>query len=68
MFLYIFLGLWAPSILLLILGSAIGGALPNVPAWKAAYASLGTGGVLAEMLKTAGGLLQWTNPSFLCCF
>lgn len=49
-----FLGLWLPSILLLILGSAIGGALPNIVAWQKAYADLGTGGVLAEMLKPAG--------------
>jgi hypothetical protein len=55
-FTYIFFGLWSPSILLLTLGAAIGGALPNVPSWQTAYASLGTGGVLAEMLEPAGGL------------
>lgn len=55
MFTYIFLGLWTPSILLLILGAAIGGALPNIPAWEAAWEVQGVGGVLAQMLLPAGG-------------
>lgn len=54
-FAYIFLGLWTPSIMLLILGAAIGGALPNVPAWQEAWDVRGMGGVLAEMLQPAGG-------------
>lgn len=44
-----------PSILVLILGAAIGGAVPNVPSWQAAYNQYSVGGVLAEMVTPAGG-------------
>jgi purine-cytosine permease-like protein len=44
-----------PAIPLLILGAAIGGAVPNVPEWAAAYETDSVGGVLAEMLAPAGG-------------
>jgi purine-cytosine permease-like protein len=54
-FLYIYLGLLLPSIPLLILGCAIGGAVPNVPEWHLAYHSTGIGGVMAAMLSPAGG-------------
>lgn len=40
---------------LLILGAAIGGAVPNVPSWNEAYHSTGIGGVIGEMLAPAGG-------------
>lgn len=50
-----YLGMFTPSVPLLILGAAIGGATPNVPEWSAAYESLGIGGVVAEMLSPAGG-------------
>ncbi|KAG8167423.1 hypothetical protein KVR01_003112 [Diaporthe batatas] len=50
-----YLGMFTPSVPLLILGAAIGGATPNVPEWAAAYESLGIGGVVAEMLAPAGG-------------
>ncbi|KAI3397771.1 hypothetical protein diail_10424 [Diaporthe ilicicola] len=50
-----YLGMLTPSVPLLILGAAIGGAVPNVPEWSAAYSSLGIGGVMAEMLAPAGG-------------
>lgn len=40
---------------LLILGAAIGGAVPEVPSWQAAYEVTGIGGVVAEMLTPAGG-------------
>lgn len=39
----------------MILGSAIGNAIPNVPAWKAGYDETLVGGVLAAMLSSAGG-------------
>jgi purine-cytosine permease-like protein len=45
----------APSVLLLVLGAAIGGAVPNVPEWSAAYDKDSVGGVLAEMLTPARG-------------
>ncbi|KAF7542727.1 hypothetical protein G7Z17_g11329 [Cylindrodendrum hubeiense] len=54
-FTYVYLGLLTPSTPLLILGAAIGGALPNVDSWQTAWDSYGIGGVLAEMLKPAGG-------------
>jgi NCS1 nucleoside transporter family len=54
-FLYIYTGLLLPSIPLLILGAAIGGAVPNVPRWHAAYLTTGIGGVMSEMLAPAGG-------------
>ena len=44
-----------PSIPLLILGAAIGGAIPNVESWSVAYESFGMGGVMGEMLAPAGG-------------
>ncbi|KAL2267664.1 hypothetical protein VTJ83DRAFT_4941 [Remersonia thermophila] len=55
-FLYFYLGLLLPSVPLLILGAAIGGAVPNHPAWHAAYQRTGIGGVLAEMLSPVLGV------------
>ncbi|KAF4975816.1 hypothetical protein FZEAL_7435 [Fusarium zealandicum] len=54
-FTYVYLGLLTPSTPLLILGAAIGGAIPNVESWQAAWDTHGIGGVLAEMLAPAGG-------------
>lgn len=39
----------------MVLGAAIGNAIPNVPAWQAAYDQTSVGGVLAAMLAPAGG-------------
>ena len=55
MFLLIYSGLLLPSVPLLILGAAIGGVVPNLPAWEAAYQVTGIGGVMLEMLAPAGG-------------
>jgi purine-cytosine permease-like protein len=44
-----------PSVPLLILGAAIGGAIPNVESWSTAYEAYGIGGVMGEMLSPAGG-------------
>ncbi|KAH7117666.1 permease for cytosine/purines, uracil, thiamine, allantoin-domain-containing protein [Dendryphion nanum] len=52
---YTYLGLALPTILLMILGAAIGGATPNVPAWTAGYDSNLASGVLAAMMHPAGG-------------
>jgi purine-cytosine permease-like protein len=54
-FAYSYLGLAIPTILLMILGSAIGNAIPNVPEWQAGYDQNLVGGVLAAMLRPAGG-------------
>ncbi len=50
-----YFGIVLPSIPLLILGAAIGGAVPNVPSWQAAYDVSGIGGVIYEMLTPAHG-------------
>ncbi|KAK1965127.1 NCS1 nucleoside transporter [Colletotrichum sublineola] len=55
MFSYIYLGILTPSIPLLVLGAAIGGALNNVPEWKSGWDTYGIGGVMAAMLVPAGG-------------
>ncbi|OIW31778.1 hypothetical protein CONLIGDRAFT_652726 [Coniochaeta ligniaria NRRL 30616] len=54
-FTYTYLGFFLPSVPLLILGAAIGGAVPQVPTWSAAYAATGVGGVFASMLAPVGG-------------
>jgi purine-cytosine permease-like protein len=55
LFSYAYAGYVIPTILLMVLGAAIGGAVPNVPSWAEAYATNSAGGVMAEMLKPAGG-------------
>jgi len=54
-FAYMMAAFITPSVPLLVLGAAIGGALPNVPEWDAAFGEYGIGGVMAEMLSPAGG-------------
>ncbi|KAK7927171.1 purine-cytosine permease fcy22 protein [Apiospora marii] len=54
-FSYIYLGLLTPSVPLLILGAAMGGAVPVVEGWSDAYDAYGAGGVLAAMLEPAHG-------------
>ncbi|KAJ3578962.1 hypothetical protein NPX13_g1603 [Xylaria arbuscula] len=54
-FTYIYLGIFTPSVPLLILGAAMGGAVPVVPGWADAYESYGTGGIMALMLEPVGG-------------
>ncbi|ERS97726.1 purine-cytosine permease [Sporothrix schenckii 1099-18] len=50
-----YFGILLPSVTLLILGAAIGGAVPNVPSWNAAYEVSNVGGVIYEMLTPAKG-------------
>ena len=47
--------MFLPSVPLLILGAAIGGAIPNVESWNDGYEKFGIGGVVAVMLTPAGG-------------
>ncbi|RWA10023.1 hypothetical protein EKO27_g5093 [Xylaria grammica] len=54
-FTYLYLGILTPSVPLLILGAAMGGAVPVVAGWAEAYESYGTGGVMAVMLEPVGG-------------
>jgi purine-cytosine permease-like protein len=39
----------------MILGAAIGGAVPNIPAWEDGYNSNSIGGVISVILKHSGG-------------
>ncbi|OTB02414.1 hypothetical protein M426DRAFT_62360 [Hypoxylon sp. CI-4A] len=55
LFLYGYLGLVLPSIFLMILGAAIGGAITSIPEWQEGYDTTQVGGVLAAMLSKAGG-------------
>lgn len=54
-FAYGYLGVVVPTVLLMTLGAAIGGAVPAVPSWSAGYDANLVGGVLAAMLEPAGG-------------
>ncbi|KAK1961477.1 NCS1 nucleoside transporter [Colletotrichum sublineola] len=54
-FVYSYLGLILPTILLMTLGSAIGGAMTSVLEWQEGYNSTLVGEVLAAMLAPAGG-------------
>lgn len=45
----------------MILGAAIGGAVPNVPSWSAGYETNSASGVLAAMLHPAGGFGQFVT-------
>ncbi|KAK1912200.1 hypothetical protein P3342_009800 [Pyrenophora teres f. teres] len=53
--LYAYVGLALPTILLMILGAAMGGATPNMASWQAGYDVNAASGVLAAMLHPAGG-------------
>jgi purine-cytosine permease-like protein len=44
-----------PIIPLMVLGAAIGGAIPNIPEWADGFDAGSTGGVMLAMLKPAGG-------------
>ncbi|KAL5598748.1 hypothetical protein BROUX41_003916 [Berkeleyomyces rouxiae] len=54
-FTYSYVGLALPTILLMILGAAIGGAVTNVPEWEALYHETLVGGALAGMLLPLHG-------------
>ncbi|PGH23532.1 hypothetical protein AJ80_02486 [Polytolypa hystricis UAMH7299] len=54
-FAYTYLGLFIPTVPLMILGAAIGGAVPNVPTWAAAYETGSIGGIFSAMLSPATG-------------
>lgn len=54
-FFYFWAGVCLPTILLIILGAAIGGAVPNVPVWTTANEQNSAGGILVAMLTPLGG-------------
>lgn len=49
------LGVTVPSILLMILGAAIGATVPVIPDWETAYSTYSIGGIMEAMLHPAGG-------------
>lgn len=53
-FAYSYWGLLTPTVLLMILGAAVAGAIPNNPEWQDAFDNYSVGGVLAAMLSSAG--------------
>lgn len=53
--LYTYMGLALPTVLLMILGAAMGGATPNIPEWTEGYEQNAASGVLAAMMHPAGG-------------
>lgn len=53
-FAYTYSGLFFPTVPLMVLGAAIGGATPNIPSWSEGYANHSVGGVLQAMLLPAG--------------
>jgi purine-cytosine permease-like protein len=54
-FAYTYAGLFVPTVPLMVLGAAIGGATANNPDWVEGYQKYIVGGVLEAMLKPAGG-------------
>ncbi|CAI6329099.1 unnamed protein product [Periconia digitata] len=52
---YTYMGLALPTILLMTLGAAIGGATPNIPTWTEGYEKNAASGVLAAMMHPVGG-------------
>ncbi|OIW26303.1 hypothetical protein CONLIGDRAFT_634605 [Coniochaeta ligniaria NRRL 30616] len=54
-FLYAYLGVTIPTIPLMVLGAAMGGAVTSIPSWEEGYGNNLVGGVLAAMLSRAGG-------------
>lgn len=54
-FAYTYAGLFIPTVPLMVLGAAIGGATPNIESWSEGYDKWIVGGVLQAMLLPAGG-------------
>ncbi|KAF9895168.1 hypothetical protein FE257_000070 [Aspergillus nanangensis] len=53
--LYCLAGLYVPFTLMMLLGAAVGGAIPATPSWTTAYSSGGLGAVLGEILVARVG-------------
>jgi purine-cytosine permease-like protein len=52
---YCLMGLYVPFTLMMLLGSAIGGAINVIPSWTTAYGEGGLGGVIGEILVSRLG-------------
>ena len=55
LFLYAWMGISIPSVVLMTLGAAIGATVPVIDEWNAAYELNSIGGVMAAMLHPIGG-------------
>ncbi|KAH6984455.1 cytosine-purine permease [Ilyonectria sp. MPI-CAGE-AT-0026] len=53
-FTFVYAGYCIPSILLMVLGAAIGGAVPNNPSWVEANNAYSVGGVMYAMVSSSG--------------
>ncbi|KAJ5314728.1 uncharacterized protein N7443_001612 [Penicillium atrosanguineum] len=60
-FSYIYAGLLVPSVPLMVLGAAIGAAVPNIPSWSAGNTDYSAGGVLEAMLHPVGGFGKFVS-------
>ncbi|KAL4803100.1 permease for cytosine/purines, uracil, thiamine, allantoin-domain-containing protein [Aspergillus unguis] len=60
-FTYTYLGLFLPTVPLMVLGAAIGSAAPSIEAWSTGYNTYGVGGVLDSMLSPAGGFGKFVS-------
>jgi purine-cytosine permease-like protein len=58
---YTYAGLALPTVLLMTLGAAIGGATPNIESWMTAYEQNAASGVLSAMMHPAGGFGQFVT-------
>ncbi|KAI1269159.1 putative purine-cytosine permease FCY2 [Xylariaceae sp. FL1019] len=54
-FTYCWMGICIPSILLLLVGAAVGGAVNNIASWSEAYEQNSVGGIMTAMLGPSGG-------------
>ncbi|KAL1956940.1 hypothetical protein VTO42DRAFT_6687 [Malbranchea cinnamomea] len=54
-FIAVYMGLFVPTVPLMILGAAIGAAVPNIPSWAEAYETGSVGGIFAAILAPGGG-------------
>ncbi|KAJ9645020.1 hypothetical protein H2204_001482 [Knufia peltigerae] len=55
LFTYTYCGILIPTIPLMCLGAAIGGAVPSYDSWLEAFDAGSTGGVMLEMMNSTGG-------------
>jgi purine-cytosine permease-like protein len=61
---YTYVGLALPTILLMTLGAAMGGAAPNIPDWQAGYDMNAASGVLAQPCSIPLAVLASSSLSF----
>ncbi|KAL4734518.1 permease for cytosine/purines, uracil, thiamine, allantoin-domain-containing protein [Aspergillus similis] len=60
-FAYTYLGLFLPTVPLMVLGAAIGSSTSSISSWSTEYTLYGVGGVLDAMLSPAGGFGKFVS-------